>query len=94
MSTKTQDPLDAKIDLIYDALEKAEPFRILRVWCEDGPAEDVLEAMCRAIRKVDGELTHTTDALAAAFEAGLLAFTPKVRAARRRRVGKRRPRPA
>jgi hypothetical protein len=70
-----------RIALICDAVDHAEPSRLLARWRKDGPDEAALEAMRCAIKKVDGSVDHTTDALAAAFEAGLRAFTRPKRAA-------------
>ena len=73
--SKADAELNRRIKLICGAIDKAEPSRLLVRWKKDGPNEQVLEAMRRAIYKVDGTLPITTDAIAASFEAGLRAFT-------------------
>ena len=68
--------LKRDINMIYRAVEQAEPSRMLQRW-RKGPNEDILKAMRRAIFRVDGVLQVTTDALAEAFGAGLRALTRK-----------------
>jgi len=80
MATRSDRALNRQIALICDALDKAEPSRLLARWKKNGPDDDALDAMRRAIRKVDGTVEVTTDALAAAFEAGLRSFTHRPRA--------------
>ena len=72
---RTTRELNHRIALIYNALDRAEPRRLLVRWRREGPSERALEAMRKAILRVDGSLNITTDALAAAFEAGLRSFT-------------------
>ena len=69
--------LRQRIALICNAVDKAEPSRLLARWKKEGPDAEALEAMRRAIYKVDGTLPITTDALAAAFAAALRSFTKK-----------------
>ena len=75
--TKEQRRLRERIDLICRAVERAEASRLLARFRERGPEEVVLEAMRRAIEKVDGGLNVTTDALAAALKAALTAYAKK-----------------
>ena len=66
--------LNQRIDLIYGAVERADHRHLLVRVRREGVNESVLEAMRRAVERIDGGLNITTDALAAAFKAGLIAF--------------------
>jgi len=70
--------LKRDINMIYRAVDQAEPSRILQRW-RKGPNDAVLKAMRRAIFSVDGTLQVTTDALVEAFDAGLRALTRKAK---------------
>jgi len=77
--TKEQRRLNERIDLICTAIERAEASRLLVRFRERGAEEPVLEAMRRAIEKIDGGLHVTTDALAAALKAALTVYAKKAK---------------
>lgn len=69
--------LTKRIALICDAIDRAHGQRLWRRWraSKSDEREAAIEAMRRAIRRTDGVLDVTTDALAAAFGQGLRQFT-------------------
>lgn len=71
---KQRGDLNRRISTICRALNDAEPSRLLMRWRKNADPE-VVEAMRRAIKRVDGVLEVTTDALVAAFDAALYRFT-------------------
>ena len=63
--------LNGRIDLICGALDRADHRRLLVKVRREGVSASAIEAMRRAVERIDGGLNITTDALGAAFAAGL-----------------------